>query len=232
MRAVNLLPRDAAGQGRITQEQIPAVVGAGLGVLVVAVLALSFLSSAGQVRDAQSQLADVNSQLAATPKPAAPVTPLNADLAGEHSARVAAVTTALDARLAWDRILREFSLVLPNDVWLTSLNMTNPDPAQTGTVQNNFSLSGYTYSHDSVARLLARLALIPELTGINLTNSTRQDAAGSTTGSSSAKDALGAVQFNITAAVKLPPGATSVAPPPPVVAPVSTDTTSTDGTGS
>ena len=226
MRAVNLLPRDLAKQKRITQQQLPAVVGAGLGVVVTGALALSFMHASGQVRDAQAKLAGLQTELSRTPKPVTPKTPENTNLAGEQSARVAAVSTALSARLAWDRILREFSLVLPTDVWLTSLDMTAPDPAQatSTTPQNNFSLSGYTYSHDSVARLLARLALIPELTGINLTNSQLQAASGTSSGSAAA----GTVQFNITAAVKLPPGAQSLAPAPPAPAPApSTDTTST-----
>jgi Tfp pilus assembly protein PilN len=227
MRAVNLLPRDLAKQKRISQQQLPAVVGAGLGVVVTGALALSFMSAAGHVRDAQTALDAKQTELQQLPKAPKPKTPANANLAGEQSARLAAVSTALDSRLAWDRILREFSLVLPGDVWVTSLSMTNPDPAQaaTATPQNNFSLSGYTYSHDSVARLLARLALIPELSGINLTNSQLQQAGTA----SSTPGADGTVQFNITAAVKLPPGAVSTAPPPPTPAP-STETTSTDTT--
>ena len=219
MRAVNLLPREQANK--------PAVIGAGLGVVVTGTLALSFMHASGQVRDAQAKLAGLQTELAHTPKPVTPKTPENANLAGEQSARVAAVSTALSARLAWDRILREFSLVLPSDVWLTSLDMTAPDPAQLAsptTPQNDFSLSGYTYSHDSVARLLARLALIPELSGINLTNSQLQAAGGTATGPTTP----GTVQFNITAGVKLPPGAQSLAPAPPAPAPApSTDTTST-----
>jgi Tfp pilus assembly protein PilN len=227
MRAVNLLPRDLAKQKRISQQQLPAVVGAGLGVVVTGALALSFMGAAGHVRDAQTALDAKLAELQALPKPAKAKTPENANLAGEQSARLTAVSTALSARLAWDRILREFSLILPGDVWVTSLSMTNPDPAQAATgPQNNFSLSGYTYSHDSVARLLARLALIPELSGINLTSSQLQQA-----GTPGASGAAGTVQFNVTAAVKLPPGAVSTAPAPPAPAPApSTDTTSTDTT--
>jgi len=134
------------------------------------------------------------------------------------------VSTALGARLAWDRILREFSLVLPDDVWLTTLNMTTPDPAAavTGAPASNFSISGYTYSHDSVARLLARLALVPELTGVTLANSAYQGEPGS------AGDA-GAVQFSIQAGIKAPPGLAATAPPAPPPAPApTTDTTSTE----
>jgi len=72
VRAVNLLPRDAAKATRITPQQIPALVGTGLGVIVTGALALSFLNAAGHVRDAQTRLDNVDAQLAATPKPPPP----------------------------------------------------------------------------------------------------------------------------------------------------------------
>src|ERR671934_955342 len=228
MRAVNLLPRDAAKANRITPQQIPALVGTGLGVIVTGALALSFLHASGQVRDAQTQLNDIEAQIAALPKPPPAETPQNAQLAGEQSARVTAVSTALGARLAWDRILREFSLVLPDDVWLTTLDLSTPDPAAAaaGAAATNFSISGYTYSHDSVARMLARLALIPELSGITLANSTYQGEPGAAGGA-------GTVQFSIQAGIKPPAGLAATAPPAPAPAPApSTDTTSTDAEAS
>jgi Tfp pilus assembly protein PilN len=225
MRAVNLLPRDAAKATRITPQQVPVLVGAGLGVLVTGTLALSFLHASGQVRDAQTQRDDIVAQIEALPKPPPQETPRNVQLAGEQSARVTAVSTALGARLAWDRILREFSLVLPDDVWLTTLDLSTPDPAAaaTGAPANNFSISGYTYSHDSVARLLARLALVPELSGITLANSTYQGEPGASGGA-------GTVQFSIQAGIKAPAGLLATAPPAPTPAPAptTTDTTSTD----
>jgi Tfp pilus assembly protein PilN len=220
MRAVNLLPRDTANQRRVTQQNLPVVVGAGLGVIVTGALALTFLSAASSVKSAQQQLNDVTAQLAATPKPPAPTPVPNSQLAGEQSARVTAVSTAIGARVAWDRILREFSLVLPDDVWVTSLSLAG---------DNGLAISGTTYSHESVARLLARLALIPELSEITLSGSTAQSADNGTPGSGTSGGPV-TVTFGITAKVALPAGAAAAAPPAPVVAPPTTDTTSTDST--
>jgi len=221
MRAVNLLPRDNARQRRITQQNLPAVVGASLGVVVTGALALTFLSAASTVKSTQQELNDVSAQLAATPKPAAPAAVPNAQLAGEQSARVTAVSNAIGARVAWDRIMREFSLVLPDDVWITSLNLSPT---------SGLAISGTTYSHESVARLLSRLALIPELSNIVLSSSTAEngdDGTPTTPGSSSGPVT---VSFGISATVALPPGAAAAAPLPPVVAPPTTDTTSTEAT--
>jgi Tfp pilus assembly protein PilN len=218
MRAVNLLPRDTAKQRRITAQNLPVVVGAGLGVVVTGALALSFLGAAGKVSSAQQQLNDVTQQLAATPKPAAPAPLPNSQLAGEQSARVTAVSNAIGARVAWDRILREFSLVLPDDVWISSLSLSG----------GGLTLSGTTYSHESVARMLSRLALIPELSNIVLSGSTASggDTGAGTPGTSGPVT----VTFGITATVALPAGAAAAAPPPVVAPPpATTDTTTTTG---
>jgi Tfp pilus assembly protein PilN len=223
VRAVNLLPRDAAGHGGlINQGNLPVLVGTGLGVLVTAVLAVTFLHAAGQVRSAQARLTDVDRRLAETPKPPPPVATPNAQLAGEQSARLGAVSNALGARLAWDRILREFSLVLPDDVWLASLTLSTPDPANPGAA--GFAITGYTYSHDAVARLLSRLSLVPDLITPTLAGTTAQTTPGSTGG--------GTVQFNISAGIQPAPGATAVVAPPPPPAPTDTSTDSSTDSSS
>ncbi len=228
MRAVNLLPRDTAKQRKLTQQNLPIVVGAGLGVVVTGALALSFMSASSNVSAAQQQLNDVTQQLAATPRPAPPAPLPNSQLANEQSARVTAVSTAIGGRVAWDRILREFSLVLPDDVWISSLTLT-PDAG--------LAIAGTTYSHESVARLLSRLALVPELNNIVLAGSTASGggAPATTTGSNGSSTPAPAPLtggFSITAKVALPAGVAAVttpppapAPPPPAPAPTSTDTT-------
>jgi Tfp pilus assembly protein PilN len=100
---------------------------------------------------------------------------------------------ALSGRVAWDRLLREVSLVLPKDVWLSSLGLSTPTGAAQST---DFQLAGSAYSHEGVARLLSRIALIPELTNVVLVNSTKSPGAHST------------VAWRITAGIRQP-GATS-----------------------
>ena len=52
-------------------------------------------------------------------------------------------------------------------------------------------MNGFTYSHDAVARLLSRLAVVPDLGNVQLTASTRTKLKG--------RDV---VSFSITAAVR------------------------------
>lgn len=221
MRAVNLLPPEEQPKS-FGGRPIPAIVGAAVGVVVTGGLAVTFLGAAGNVRSARAQLANVEQELAATPAPPPAQVPANVQLAGEQNARLTALSTALGGRVAWDRVLRDFSLVLPNDVWLSTLTMSAPDPTAAASGATNFTMAGYTYSHDSVARLLSRLALLPELTNVSLSTSTETKTKNGPT----------TVQFSITAAVPAPSG--TAAPSTPASATTTTDTTATttDTTGS
>jgi Tfp pilus assembly protein PilN len=218
MRAVNLLPKDGAKGGSLGSHNLPALVGGGMGFLVVAALAGGYLSESSKVSSAQSALTAAQQQLASTPKPPAasapkPAPPQATAAAAQEQPRLQAVSAILSQRIAYDRILREFSAVLPSDVWILSVAMTQPVNGAT----DGFTISGTTYSYDSVARMLARMNLIPDLTGVQLT---------------SVSGGGKLVQFGIGASIKgaaAPPAPAATAPAPaPVVA--STDTTSTDTT--
>jgi Tfp pilus assembly protein PilN len=214
MRAVNLLPKDANKGRSITPENLPAVVGGATGFLVVAVLAASFLSASSKVAAAQQELDAAKAQLASTPVPPAPK-PAEVDttpsvVVTEHAPRLQAVSSVMSQRIAWDRILREFSQVLPSDVWISSLSMAAPTAGAT----NGFSISGTTYSYNSVARMLSRMALVPDLSGVTLQSTARSGRL---------------VQFSLSASIK---GAVAPVVPTPAPAPAPTDTTQADTTSS
>ena len=184
MRAVNLLPRDQP-QRTIKKESLPVLIGACSGVLVLAVLGAMFMMGSGKVAAQQRKLDDLNRVYQALPPPPAGPSAAQQQLAGEQSARVSALSTALTSRVAWDRVFREFSLVLPEDVWLTSLNAKSPispltnTPTSTGTgPASQFTIQGRTYSHDGVARLLSRLQVVPDLTNVQLVSSTLSKVGG------------------------------------------------------
>ena len=175
MRAVNLLPRE---QGRtVRKESLPVLVGSCSGVLVAAVLGAMFMMGSGKIAAQQHKLDDLNRKYHALPPPPPGPSVAEQQLAGEKDARVAALSAALASRTSWDRVFREFSLVLPEDVWLTTLSAKSPiSPATNastgGSAPSQFSITGRTYSHDGVARLLSRLQVIPDLTNVQLLSST------------------------------------------------------------
>jgi Tfp pilus assembly protein PilN len=184
MRAVNLLPRDT-GQRTIKKESLPVLIGACSGVLVAAVLGAMFMMGSGKIAAQQRKLDDLNRIYQALPPPPAGPSAAQQQLAGEQSARVTALSTALTSRVAWDRVFREFSLVLPEDVWLTSLvakspisPVTNVATSTPGGAPSQFTIQGRTYSHDGVARLLSRLQVVPDLTNVQLVSSTLSKVGG------------------------------------------------------
>jgi Tfp pilus assembly protein PilN len=161
---------------------------------MIALLGLLFVSAHGTVNQRRLELAQKQEELAAIPVPAQSQVQQQDALVADKKARVTALNAALATRVAWDRVLREFALVLPDDVWL--LNMTakaptlattapststsSPTSSSTGSAspatpvlggQLTFTIEGYTYSHDAVARLLTRLALIPDLEQVQLVTS-------------------------------------------------------------
>lgn len=197
MRAVNLLPRETTQKSSVKKEQIPFVVGGCVGLVVMALIASQYLSQSGKVASERQTLQDLKAQLAALPAPPPGPTPQQTKLAGEQTTRLTALQAALQSRVAWDRVLRKFSLVLPEDVWLTQLSLkspvspaTNPAPESSG-APTGFSIEGSTYSHDAVARLLSRLSVVSDLTNVQLISSSAEVSEGQSI-----------VKFNISADIR------------------------------
>jgi Tfp pilus assembly protein PilN len=184
MRAVNLLPKDHAQKGA-GLPSAPVLVGMCAGVLLAAILGADFMMQSGKVSKEQRNLEALQARVDALPPAPSGPSAGTTQLATEHSARVAALSAALSNRVAWDRVFREFSLVLPDDVWLTSLTAHSPvspaastTPAPSTGQPTGFLIQGHTYSHDGVARLLSRLQLIPDLQNVTLVSSTLGEVAG------------------------------------------------------
>jgi Tfp pilus assembly protein PilN len=173
VRAVNLLPRDEAKR---SFEAKRGVVFGGVGgaALATVVLGSMMMSAGGSVSTKQEELDGLRAQIAAIP--AIPVIDTSRDdaLAAEKGARIGALSAALSGRMAWDRVLRQVSLVLPEDVWLTNLSAAAPDAAQAAAGASGFTLTGATYSQNGVARFLSRLAVIPDLGNVRLQSSQSQ----------------------------------------------------------
>jgi Tfp pilus assembly protein PilN len=172
-------------------------------------LGASYLSAEGTVKDRQGSLADLQGEIARLPvhhSTAATISAADQELAVERTGRLAALSTALSTRVRWDRLFREVSAVLPDDVWLAQLSASAPTPATaaaattaaptappvTGSA-STFSIQGHTYSQESVARFLIRLQLVPDLENVTLASSALATGQTQTT-----------YDFTVTADVKPP----------------------------
>ena len=185
MRAFDLMPKEEAREkgARIGLAKIAVAL---LGLVLFAGLAAAYLFTGAGVMSKQGELDDLRAQLAQLEVPAEEPTPAAPELAGEGQARTTALSAALAIRIAWDRVLREVSLVVPEDVWLTQLSASTPNaatagaapaPAATGSASpNSLAAVGFARSQESVALFLSRLESIPELTTVQLQASTRTES--------------------------------------------------------
>lgn len=188
MKAANLLPADRRGVKRsagtftflTTRPFLVAAVA--LAVLAAAVLGFVWRSAHSTVASRNATIAQLDQQLAKlAPKPAD-----TSGGAATVAARLAAVTAVEAGRNSWDGFMWSLSRVVPEDVWLlnlsgsvptvtspsTSTSTSTPAPAASA-APSGFTLTGYTYSQPSVARLMRRLQLLPWLQDVSLVTSTK-----------------------------------------------------------
>ncbi len=208
MRAINLLPRDdkrrSGGPKPPNAVILTAVIGT---VVVTALLCGLFLVAHGKVTHKQAELEGLQHELTAIPKPAQDQVARSDALVADKQGRITALNAALARRVAWDRVLREFAMVLPDDVWLIRLSgqpptlstsLTGPAPASSSSATAAaaaaagtqappgaatdtsvmFQVEGYTYSHSGVARLLTRMQVIPDFEHVQLLTSEAGERGG------------------------------------------------------
>ncbi|HZT85144.1 MAG TPA: PilN domain-containing protein [Gaiellaceae bacterium] len=190
MRAVNLLPRQQVTRERERPGTVVLVASIG-GAAVLLALVAGFLVANRSVDRQRQALASARAMLAATPahRVSAQTQAFRSTVLSDREQRSLALAAAIGKRVAWDRILRRFALVLPSDVWLTSVTGNVPlDPASSTAVTTTpsvlpaaateLTIQGYTYSQDSVARLLERLQVVPDLKNVQLQSSTWTQLGG------------------------------------------------------
>jgi Tfp pilus assembly protein PilN len=153
-----------------------------------------FLSASGKAKDKQATLAGLQEELERHPDAGRGQGQDPVRAGGRQAgARDGAQRGALAAR-RWDRVFRELSLVLPDDVWLATISAKAPVPSSTAIppapaaagaapAATQFTLDGFTYSHAAVARLLSRLAVVPDLVNVQLQQSTRTEVGAAQRGS-------------------------------------------------
>jgi Tfp pilus assembly protein PilN len=202
MRAVNLLPRQqqvAQKSKRPNSVALGAMIG---GAAVLLAIVAGFLLANRSVDRQRQALADARAVLAATPahRMSAQTQAFRTTLLSQREQRSLALAAAIGKRVAWDRILRRVALVMPDDVWLQSLTGAVPldsalpvtatttpgtttpgtttpgttTPGALPTTPTALTIQGYTYSQDGVARLLERLAIVPDLKNVQLQTSQSQ----------------------------------------------------------
>jgi Tfp pilus assembly protein PilN len=127
MRAVNLIPvEDRRG------DHAPTRTGALVYIVVGALLAglagvTMMVLATNEINDRKAEIAQLEAEEAEA-RARAEALSSYAQFKLVRDTRVATVTSLADSRFDWERVLRELSLVLPADIWLTGMTGTvRPD---------------------------------------------------------------------------------------------------------
>jgi Tfp pilus assembly protein PilN len=131
MRPINLIPvENRRGEhGPMRTGPLPYLLAAGLVLLLIGVTAL--VLTGNQVADSKAEVTNLEREDAlarARVERLAPYTQFRA----LHQQRLETVSSLADSRFDWERVMRELSLILPDDAWLVSLEATASPEASTG----------------------------------------------------------------------------------------------------
>lgn len=121
LRRVNLLPPEVGAERSQTKVKVIVILA---NVALVMVLGLLYVMKVGEVGAANSDLKAqqaVNEQVRTKINDPALQEVVQKD--ADRTARVQTVSTALGGEISFARFLNELSLILPKDVWLTSLGI-------------------------------------------------------------------------------------------------------------
>ncbi len=246
MRPVNLIPSEERSGERRPMRGGPlayVIVGA----LVAAVLGVALLTiTNNQISDSKAEIATLENETTVAEARAQALSAYT-QFHSLHQQRVATVTSLADSRFDWQRVMRELSLILPGDVWLTNLTGTaSPAVAIEGgggiSLRSSISgpaleISGCATGQEAVAGFVQALKEIDGVTRVGLPSSELggTDGAATSGGGSAASGTCQTrafiAQFQLIVAFDAAPVApTSVEGESETVAPAATEATTTSET--
>jgi Tfp pilus assembly protein PilN len=224
VRPVNLIPpEDRRG------ERAPARTGAipyfVLGILGLAVVAVAVLALTNkQISDRKAEKVSLEAQQAQAQARAEALAPY-AEFVQASEAQTTTVTSLAQSRFDWVRVLKELSLVLPGDIWLTGLSgSTSGSEAGSdsagGLAVPTLSITGCGTGHRAVAAFVQTLHDIDGVTRVGVASSVRSSESGggggdSGDGSCQTRDFIATFEISVAFdAATVPTAATTVPPDP------------------
>jgi len=199
MRPVNLIPPEDR-RGEKAPSRTGAIPYAILAVLAVGLFAVAAITVTNkQISDRQAEKSQLEAQQADAQARADALAPY-AEFADTANARVETVTQLAESRFDWVRVLKELSLVLPDDVWLTDLSgSANPSAGVApggggladGLAVPTLVIDGCATGHDAVAAFVETLKDIDGVTRVGVESSERGDDSDSSGGSSGSSGSAG-----------------------------------------
>ncbi len=219
MRPVNLIPREERPGERRPMRGGPLAYIV-VGGLVAALLGVTVLVATGnQISDRKSEVAQLESEKAVV-EARAQALDAYTQFHDVHELRVATIASLADSRFDWERVMRELALVLPGNVWLSTLTGTAspavaPEGAASVSLRGSVAgpaleLVGCARSQDAVAGFVKALEDIDGVTRVGVQSSTLGTGSGEGAGSTSTCQTRDFIaQFQMVAAfdaAPVPPG--------------------------
>lgn len=180
MRPVNLIPKDER-RGHLAPLRSGPLAYLLVGALVAALAgAITLVVTANQIADSKAELVKVEAQTVAAKAKAARLAPYT-QFHQLQQQRAETIANLADSRFDWERVMRQLALILPRDVWLTSLTGTaTPGVAVNGGAGIAMRQSipgpalemvGCAVGQEGVARFVADLKDIDGVTRVGLQSS-------------------------------------------------------------
>jgi Tfp pilus assembly protein PilN len=195
MRAINLLPPEDRGAGASSGARVLSYTVLGV-LLAILVGVTALVLTNNQISERRAEVAQLEQARAAAQARAESLQAF-ADFRTMQEQRTATVTSLAESRFDWERVLREFALVLPDDVWLVQLEGTVSPSVQVEGVDVGpresiegpaLELVGCTVSQESVGRFAAALRDIDGITRVAVIKSERPRISDSSTTQSEGSD--------------------------------------------
>lgn len=192
MRPVNLIPvEDRHGDERPLRTGPVAYILLGALVLALAGVTMLVLTN-NKISDRKSELVQVQREDAAE-KVRAESLASYTQFAALHEQRVQTIASLADSRFDWERVMRELSLILPQDVWLTNLDASasadveGTSSGSSGSLSSSIagpslSIVGCAAGQEAVAGFVTALKDIDGVTRVGVESSEladREEGAGS-----------------------------------------------------
>jgi Tfp pilus assembly protein PilN len=248
VRPVNLIPAEDRPGGRKPMR------GGPLAYLVVGALAAAVIGVAvfavtnNQISDSKAEIARLEDETSAV-EARAQALDAYTQFHNLREQRLATVTSLADSRFDWQRVMRELAIVLPSDVWLTTLSGTaSPSVAidggggaaiRTSIPGPALELNGCAAGQDAVAGFVQALKQIDGVTRVGVESSKlgeeSEGGGASSGGGTSCQTRSFIAQFQMVVAFDAAPVAPEegaegeAAPAPEASAETTTASTETEG---
>ncbi len=225
MRPVNLIPPDLrrGDHAPLRTGPLPYMV---LGALVLALAGvLALVLTNNQIADGKAEVAELQQEDAAEQARAQRLVAYTQFQAMSEQ-RVATVTSLANSRFDWERVMRELSLILPDDVWLVSLGASAGGEGGEGSAGGlsgaiagpALELTGCAAGQNAVAGFVTALEDIDGVTRVGFESSAMASGEGGGAGGEDCRTRSFIASFSLVVAFDGAPAplagsATEAAPP-------------------